>query len=349
MRVTESSMNRNYLNNLHRSLRSLNASGQRLSSGRAFTKMSENVTGGTRALAVRTQLYKNQQVQQNVKTANEQFSLAETNLTSIEDMLNSVHEQTLSALNGTKTQDQLDIFANVFTNMKEQLLQFANSTYDDKYVFASTSNRKPPFSIDDDGSMCYNGVKVDDITKTEAGYVFGADNAVVPYTEDVYIDVGSGMDFSTGTLNTRTAFNTTVCGLECFGCGTAQMTYTDAKGNEVTETVSKNVYELLGEISGALKDGDREKLSALNIQMEDAMNTVISSHSNIGVRGNFLERSLSRLESEEYTLTEIQSNLEYIEDSDEIVLNQSLEYSWMLTLQYGSKVLPQSLMDFINI
>lgn len=347
MRVTESSINRNYLNNLNRSLRNLNASGQRLSSGRAFTKMSENVSGGARALSIRTQLYKNEQVQQNVKTVSEQLNIAETNLTSISDMLSSVNEQTYSALNGTKAQPELDIYANIFDTIKEQLLQFSNCTYDDKYVFGSTSNRQAPFSIDGDGNICYVGIKINDIHKVDGKYVHGPDDEVVPYSQDVYIDIGSSVDFSTGNLNTRTAFNTTVSGLASFGYGTSEITYNDSDGNEVTETISNNIYELLGEMSKALTDGDRNRLSALAVKMEDATNTVITARSDIGVRDNFLSRSLSRLESEEYTLTEIQTNLEYIKDSDEIILNQSLEYSWLLTLQYGSKILPQSLMDYI--
>lgn len=346
MRVTENSMNRNYMNNLHRSLRNLNASGQRLSSGRAFTKMSENVTGGARALAIRTQIYKNEQIQKNVKTANEQLNIAETNLSSISEMLSSVNDQTLSALNGTKSQDELDIFASVFDTMKDQLVQFANASYDGKYVFSSTSNGKAPFTVADDGSLCYNGVKVDDITKIDGKYTTSGGN-VVPYSEDVYINIGAGIDFSTGNLNTRTAFNTTVSGLACFGYGTSEITYTDAAGNTVTDNVSNNIYGLLDELSKALTAGDRERISAVKIKMEAALDNVITSHADIGVRSNFLERSLSRLTDEEYTLSEIQSNLEYIEDSEEIILNESLNYSWLLTLQYGSKILPQSLMDYI--
>ena len=49
MRVTNNAMTRNYLINLNNNLSLLNESGTRLQTGREFTKMSENVSAGTRA------------------------------------------------------------------------------------------------------------------------------------------------------------------------------------------------------------------------------------------------------------------------------------------------------------
>lgn len=56
MRVTNNAMTRNYLINLNNNLSLLNESGTRLQTGREFTKMSENVSAGTRALGIRTQM-----------------------------------------------------------------------------------------------------------------------------------------------------------------------------------------------------------------------------------------------------------------------------------------------------
>ena len=56
----------------------------------------------------------------------------------------------------------------------------------------------------------------------------------------------------------------------------------------------------------------------------------------IGVRGNYLSSTLSRYEDEELTLIEMQTNVEKINDSEEITTMRSHEYSWQLTLQFGS-------------
>jgi len=120
MRVTNNAMTRNYLINLNNNLSLLNESGTRLQTGREFTKMSENVSAGTRALGIRTQMYKNEQIQSNVKKASESLTVAESNMMSLEDILNSVHEQTIKALNGTN-----DSVSNIFSAITSSLKQTA--------------------------------------------------------------------------------------------------------------------------------------------------------------------------------------------------------------------------------
>ena len=82
--------------------------------------------------------------------------------------------------------------------------------------------------------------------------------------------------------------------------------------------------------------------------MNDKLDDLVLVISDIGVRTSYLENNADKLVDDEYVLTEIQSNLEKIKDTDELVNYKSLEYSWLLTLQYGGKMLPQSLMDYVS-
>ena len=110
MRITNTFMSRNYLNNLNNSLELYNQSGERIHSGRKLNKMSDNVSDGTRALSIRTQFYKNEQIQENVRKAGETLSVAESNLTSIKDIVDNVHAKCIEALNGPK-ESAAEIFA----------------------------------------------------------------------------------------------------------------------------------------------------------------------------------------------------------------------------------------------
>ena len=58
MRVTNNYMTRNYLNNLNNSLSLYNESENKLTTGRKISKMSDDVSAGTRALGV--DVYKRQ-------------------------------------------------------------------------------------------------------------------------------------------------------------------------------------------------------------------------------------------------------------------------------------------------
>jgi len=344
MRVTNNYMTRNYLNNLNNSLSLLNESGNKLNTGRKFTKMSEDVSAGTRALTVRTQSYKNVQIQSNVKKAGESLEVAESNLTSIKDIIASVNEQTITALNGTNNSAS-NIFSIDFNSIKNQIVEFANCRYNDSYVLGGTNNKSVPFTVKD-GELQYNGVNVNDIQKTDGEFISGGSE--VPYSDSLFIDIGIGTAVKNGAVDPRTAFNMSVSGLDCLGYGTEDVTYIDIEGNEHTINVPNNAYELVDEMAKCLDEKDFDKLSALNDHLKGTLDGLVNEIADIGIRTNYLDMHEARLVDEEYVLTEIQSDLEYVKDTDELINNKSLEYSWLLTLQYGSKVMPQSLMDYMK-
>lgn len=346
MRVTHNSMTRHYLTNINKNLSDVSSSNNKIATGRAFTKMSENVTKGTRALGIRSQLYRNEQLQANAKTVREQFDVAEDNLTAVNDVLQTVNAKVIAALNGTNSQQELDIYAEEFDTIREGIMQFSNCTYDDKYIFGGTNHSGPPYTLNEEGALLFNGVPVSEITE-DAGVYYQADGTVVPYSEDIYLDVGLGMRFSEGKLDSRTALNSSVSGLKSMGFGTTEVVY-EKDGEEVTAEVPNNVYELIGAVCDSLREGDMEYLRVLSDQIDTAMNNTVTSITDIGVRYQFVDNNISRLETEHLSLTEMKGNLEGISDTDEIIDYQSYMYAYSLTLQFGGDVVPQSLMDYIR-
>ena len=345
MRVTNNYMTRNYLSNLNRVLDMYNQSGNKMNSGRKFTKMSENVSDGTRALSIRTQSYKNEQIQENVKKAGETLSVAESNLTSIMEIVDNIHNETIKALNGTNDSAST-IFETDFNAIKEQIVEFANCQYNNAYVLGGTNTQSIPFEVKN-GELTFNGINVNDIQKNSDGKYYVGDTEV-PFSNSIYIDIGINMTVKNGAVDPRTAFNMSVSGLECLGYGTSEITYQDNDGNTHTIEAPNNVYELIDEMAKCLNEKDYEKLAGLNDHLSRAFDKLNTEISDIGVRTNYLERHTSRLEAESDVLAEIQTNLEFIKDTDELLNNKTLEFQWLLTLQYGSKVLPQSLMDYIK-
>ena len=345
MRITNSYMTRNYLNNLNRSLNLYNESANKLNTGRRFNKMSENVSDGTRALTIRTQSYKNEQIQENVKKAGENLYVAESNLMSIKDIIDGVHSTTIQALNGTND-SATDIYATDFNAVKNQIIEFANCRYNNTYVLGGTNNTSAPFEVDDNGELLYNGVNVNDIEKN--GEKFFVGTTEVPNSNSIYLDIGIDMTLKNGRVDSRTAFNMTVSGLDCLGYGTTEVSYVDANGAKVTEDFPNNAYEIMDEMAKAVSEKNYERLGALNDHLKKTFDNLVTEISDIGIRTNYLDRHTSRLEDEEFVLTEIQDEVEYVKETDELLNNKNMEYSWLLTLQYGSKVLPKSLMDYVQ-
>ena len=162
------------------------------------------------------------------------------------------------------------------------------------------------------------------------------------------MDIGIGLNVKNGVVDPRSAFNMSVSGLDALGYGTSEVTYQDRSGESHTIEVPNNAFELLDEMSSALHDKDFDKLGVLNDQLRKTVDDLVTEIADVGVRTNYLENHTGRLEDEEFYMTDIQSDLEYIEDTDELINQKMREYSWLLTLQYGGKILPQSLMDYVQ-
>ena len=345
VRITQGVSNRAYLTNLNTSQYDMNKAMQKVETGRAFEKVSEDVSAGTNALAIRSRLYKNEQVQENIKVASEQLGVAEENLLAINEVAVNVQSEVLRALNGTNTVIGKDIFLSVLDNSKRSVMNFANSRYNDKYILGGTNAATQPFNCDENGKLTYNGVTIEDIEKNDG--VYEVDGEVVPYNDDVYMDIGLDIKVVNGKVDPKTAYKISVSGLETLGYGKSEVVYENSAGEELTYEVSNNIYDIITEMSDALQNDDMDKLSALYGHMNDRLDDMMKEVSNIGTRCQFLDTTLARLEDENISLNPMQQNTEGIDDATEIMNYMSYRYAWNLTMQFGSSVIPKTLMDYV--
>lgn len=519
MRITQNMMTRNFLANVNKSVSRLDNSTNRFVSGRSFMYMSEKVTDGARALRIRSQLYKNEQMIRNTHTVQEELAIAEEELSTIGQVLIDAHDLAIRIQNGTFDQTERDIQANEFEGQMKQILKSGNSIYGDHYVFAGTKNDELPFKLNEYNELTYNGARTTDIGKvvdfanffvdpvtkqkfagtwneagteftykdgegstrilctsptdangatypltansadkdgryyyalqpgdmsklpvtsnfyyqktgnqielggttydlrreddgsysyltvgtntiigtlddeqvrnsttynsgdgpgnyirdTQTGYFYEInkddptkytdeygnrrdvpanapryDVEKVAYAENMYVDVGLGMNVTEKNgLDRNTTVQASVSGLEAYGFGTKSVNYA-TEGGVKTYEVPNNLYQIFGEMAKALKAGDMDYFAALDVHMVSQTDKLNKQIADIGVRDKYLTSNLERLENEKITLLEMQGNVEGINDAEvynEMTMN---EYAWSLTLKFGSKFIPQSLMDYIS-
>lgn len=349
MRVTQSMMTRNYMKNLNTAVGNVAKSNQRISTGRKYTRLSDNVSEGSRALKVREDLYKNEQYVSNIKGAENELSSAESNLKSMTEILQTAQERIEKGLNGTNSEDARESIAKEIRNLQDQILKTANAKFGDKFLFSGTNNSTPPFSIGADGKTLYNGHPVEDIYQDNTDglyYVPGANPGdlpvLIPQNEKRYIDIGLGIQVSgSSNIDPTTAFETSFSGLEIIGF------------DKNADGVSMNVIDLLGEAANKLSPKppevyDQEEAGKYLDLLKGQTDLVVSNMTDIGTRCNFLERTTDRIESDIFNLQTLSSRLENTNDAEETMNMKMYEYAWMATLKMGSKVIPMSLMDFLN-
>ena len=347
MRVTARQITNSYVFNMNKNYGQVADQMDKLQTGRGYTRLSQNTSEGKKALKVRTALYRNEQYIKNAKAANEQIQAAEQGLTSINDQLQTVKALAEKALNGTNTDEtSRKIFQSTLEEIKSGICDGLNVQYLDKYVLGGTNGNKP-FTVSADGALMLNGTKASEISLQDGKYVDAGGNQVM-MSNETYVDVGLGLKLNGDTFDEKSVFKMSFSGLEWTGFGTSDITYKDADGNDVTETVSNNVFDILTEMQSALDNNNTQKLGALSDKLNKQYNNVLTGISTLGTRSAYLESIQTKLGDTDATLSISAKEHEGINDATEITKMQEYNYAWLLTLKFGSQILPQSLMDYIK-
>lgn len=327
MRITNPTMARNYNSNLNRNLKRLNdATMQNAASGRKIFSMSDDTATGTRAMNVRRALSQINGYMDNAKNAQNKFDSAEKSLGLISDMSQQIYARLNYAMNGTNSETERNIIAGEFEKLQSEILSTANGQYADRHMFGGTNTMSAPFSVDSDGYLLYNNVKVSEIT----------DEIKYDYLKNdkSFVDIGLGMTMigSSQEVNPNSAFKNTINGLDFMGTG---------------ET---NLYDTITDIIKTLKDPyfDVEKAGDLLNQIKEAGVNVNLERTRLGSDAQYLEFTVSRLEDETYNLTQRQDALEFRDPAEAIMDLSMQQYVYTAALQMGSRLLQPNIFQYIS-
>lgn len=216
MRVTNSTVLRNYDRNLKRLGKNKFNSEQKIFTGRSFGRASEDPLGAAKALTVRKQLSRAQQHQENLDVADKFYTEAETSMLQISEQLSIIRETLIAACNDTNEQLDRNIYAQQLETKVEEMCAVFNTDTAERVIFGGESNNPEPFTLsyDEDGfptEVLYHGVPINAYTNCKD----------FPYSNDVYIDIGLGMviDQETQQIDPQTALKVSFNGADLTGCG----------------------------------------------------------------------------------------------------------------------------------
>lgn len=107
--------------------------------------------------------------------------------------------------------------------------------------------------------------------------------------------------------------------------------------------------ELMGEIMIALDGGDTGALSGdLLVRMDEQIDMVIRSRSQVGAINNRLEASQSRNDTENLNLTKLLSEREDIDIAEKYMEYSVMQSVYQASLQVGAQILQPSLLDYLR-
>lgn len=216
MRITNSTLLRNYDRNLKRISTAKYASENKIYSGRQYTRASQSPLKAAKALTVRKQLWHTEQYKENLDVADKFYTEAETSLLQISESLANVRETIIYACNSTKDESiDLNILAEQLETKAKEMVSIFNTNSAERAIFGGESNSADPFTIqyDENGravTALYHGVPVNAMSDA-SGY---------PYSKDVYMDIGIGMVINENQeIDPQSVLKISFNGASVSGCG----------------------------------------------------------------------------------------------------------------------------------
>lgn len=136
----------------------LAAAQNQVTTGKRINVASDDPAGAGRMVSLNHILAANKQYTANIDAANTRLDTSQSTLNSVNDLYNSARDLTLQALNGSLSDSDRQAIAVQLGQMRDQLLQMANSTdATGQALFAGTSRIGTPFVKNPDGSVSYVG------------------------------------------------------------------------------------------------------------------------------------------------------------------------------------------------
>ncbi|USB32842.1 flagellar hook-associated protein FlgL [Paenibacillus sp. YPG26] len=160
LRITSNMMSSQLMLNLNRNAQAMNNTQNQLATGRKLNKPSDDPVGITYSLRYRGEIASNEQYTKNVDSALSWLDFNDTVLDQTGDVIHKLRELTVQASTGTNPQSALDSINKEVNQLKEQLIDIANSKLNGKYIFNGEAfNRKPyDFPKNADGTSDTSGL-----------------------------------------------------------------------------------------------------------------------------------------------------------------------------------------------
>lgn len=313
-RVTSGVIARNSLANLQAAMQRMQDTQNQLSSGRIIEKPSDDPSGAVNAMKLRADQKRTEQYARNAQDGLGWLGTADTTLGTATTAIQRVRELLLRGATGTSDHESRSALASEVKTLKETLIGIANTTFQDRPIFAGTadpSGQTPPLETYDSAGN-YNG-NTGAVIRTigpnaqvqvnlDGPSVFGTPGPddLWHVLDDIYNHLTSGTEEDVAKLTNG---------------------YTDGANNPV--------------------QSDIDRLDALRVNIQ-------TRQSEVGARYHRTEQMMDRAEDNRLT---IQTNLSNIENIDiaETIVNLNLQNSaYQAALSATAKVVQPSLLDFLR-
>lgn len=330
MRITNNMIINNMVYNLNQNMKTLEKLQYQQATGKKFRVPSDDPIGASKSLKFNTDISKLEQYKRNAADALSWLDDTESALGEINEVLKRAYELTVDAANGTKEGEDLKKIKEEIDQLKDHLIQIANTTYSGRHIFSGYKTDKPLLNADGTYNTDFDGVlqlKEDEVFTYNVGIsetvevnivgtrVFGVGKVDVDVDKDGYVDDDFKSHFSGHT------------------------------GDDGDPATLISVFEKLSE---ALENNDTEGIQKSITNLELSQEQILSTRAEVGAKMNRLKLTETKLDSQINNVKELLSLNEDV-DITEVIMNISMAQNvYVSSLMTGSKIIQPSLAQFLS-
>lgn len=145
MRVTNRMLNNNVIRNINRNLENMARTQEQMSSGKRVNRPSDDPIVVARVLAFKTSIAANDQYKKNMEDAKGWLDASESALSMATDVLQRARELAVYGSNGTMPPESMDALGKEVDQLRDEMMQVANTSYGGRYIFGGSQTTATPF------------------------------------------------------------------------------------------------------------------------------------------------------------------------------------------------------------
>ncbi|ENJ9652670.1 flagellar hook-associated protein FlgL [Clostridium botulinum] len=329
MRITNRMMANSFMTDMNSNLENLDKVRQQLTSGKNFSKPSDDPAGVVRSMQLYSGIEANKQYNKNISNVINWLDVTDTALNQLggETQLGRIRDKLLAGGDIAYGPTERKALKDEINEIIGSISQTLNTTFDGKYIFSGTRVTSKPTSVEKDTTTKNNSLnylKKDGNTKLEDV----SDNEYIQIQGKLKAEISEGVIME---------YNVTAPELMNF----------KAKDGTI-----KDVREVLQNIVNHLDSDDQSEINKLyneDLQdITDAVDNVLKIRAEVGAKQNRMDSAKKMNTETNFNMKEILSSVEDID-----VVEKNMEYAilqsvYISSLQTSAKVLQPTLMDYLR-
>ena len=384
MRVTNSSYYRNFTNSINDVHGRLNKSMNKVSSGKAYEKASDNPLAYYEGKKIDNQYQDTLSKLGLITNVKNRLYQQELGARSIQNRLSEAKKK-IEYVRSDSNNSDMQIVQTVRDDLlqkQQSMVNDLNAQYQNNYIFGGSDTTTPPFTLSADGrelTFSHTFAGDDSATKmvmtltqqTDGTYQYEfsgtkgnppanmdsdetMDNIVKAMRETGYMDVGYGnisepdtlLDTNTGGLNLITGLSAGA--MNAMSDSQARDEVISRLNNSPVALVGKAVIASDNYIGGGSREDFSSALGTVMDTMTDTEHSVSTVYSDLGNKYSLLESTEEKLTTIKLALTEQYKEKLGADPYEAITEMFSYQQSYNAALRVGSNMMSSSLFDFVK-